>query len=75
MAKDERDYKQPATESFLLRLWPATGATGTREQRVMLRSVVTGESIYFSSLAALVAFLQASPVSHVEEEDGGMMNN
>ncbi|MCA9967956.1 MAG: hypothetical protein KC423_27110 [Anaerolineales bacterium] len=75
MAKDERDYKQQAAESFLLRLWLATGATGAVEQRVMLRSVITGESIYFSSLAALVAFLQAPPVSHVEEEDGGMMNN
>ncbi|MEZ4512376.1 MAG: hypothetical protein R3C62_10900 [Chloroflexota bacterium] len=79
MTKSEVDNKLRPSESFLLRLWSAEDETGQRQQQVMLRSVMTGESLYFPNLAALVTFLQNHrlelPVCQFRQGDGRVMDD
>lgn len=73
MTKNERGNNYT---SYMLRLWAVEEAGS--EQRVMLRSVRTGESYYFPDLASLFAFLELSladqfiPHELGEEQDGGL---
>ncbi len=48
----------PASQSYLLRLWPASSA-GTRVWRASLANVQTGERIGFADLASLFTFLES----------------
>ena len=58
----------PASQSYLLRLWPASDA-GTHVWRASLASVQTGERIGFAGLASLVAFLEAQTGAAARPED------
>ena len=58
----------PASQSYLLRLWPASSA-GTRVWRASLANVQTGERIGFADLASLVAFLEAQTGADARPND------
>jgi len=58
----------PASQSYLLRLWPASSA-GTRVWRVSVVNVHTGERIGFADLASLVAFLEAQTDGMSKHDD------
>jgi hypothetical protein len=47
----------PASQSYLLRLWPASEAAA-RVWRVSLTNVQTGERVGFADLSSLIAFLE-----------------
>jgi len=47
----------PASQSYLLRLWPASSA-GTHVWRASLTNVQTGERLGFADLDSLLVFLK-----------------
>jgi len=58
----------PASQSYLLRLWPASEA-GNHVWRASLANVQTGERIGFANLASLVAFLEAQTSADVRPDE------